>query len=175
MKQRGFTLIEMLVVMAIISLIATMLVPSLGRARRYAKRVSCITNLKAIGIGWVMYMEEYIKDVPPAVSLPLKDDGPEVIHITEVMKDYVNAHEVWRCLSDDVEYFVDKGTSYEYYPGWFISTGSNPEQIRYRLDEHPAKWAVIVDAEAFHPTSNDLEGRQALYHDGHADWFLKNE
>tara|TARA_R110001592_G_scaffold36239_1_gene122166 strand:+ start:561 stop:1406 length:846 start_codon:yes stop_codon:yes gene_type:complete len=57
-KQRGFTLIELLVVVAIISILAAMLLPALSRAREAARRVSCGSNLRQMGLAFKMYANE---------------------------------------------------------------------------------------------------------------------
>lgn len=54
-KNKGFTLIEIMVVIAIIITLAGLLMPALNRARRQAKRVECINNLKQIGIALHSY------------------------------------------------------------------------------------------------------------------------
>lgn len=56
---RGFTLIELLVVIAIISILATILVPSLNEARVLARRVTCVSNLKGIGIAEQLYANDH--------------------------------------------------------------------------------------------------------------------
>src|SRR5690606_30190470 len=58
-QRRGFTLIELLVVIAIISILSAILFPVFARARENARRASCISNMKQIGLGWNMYIQDY--------------------------------------------------------------------------------------------------------------------
>ena len=59
MKRRAFTLIELLVVVGIIVLLAAILFPVFARARENARRVSCASNLKQIGLGIMQYVQDH--------------------------------------------------------------------------------------------------------------------
>ena len=60
----GFTLIELLVVIAVIVLLMAILLPALQRARDQARDVVCKSNLKGVGIGIVMYLEDHNHTMP---------------------------------------------------------------------------------------------------------------
>ncbi len=59
MRRRGFTLIELLVVIAIIAILAAILFPVFARAREKARQSSCLSNLKQIMLGCLMYAQDY--------------------------------------------------------------------------------------------------------------------
>jgi prepilin-type N-terminal cleavage/methylation domain-containing protein/prepilin-type processing-associated H-X9-DG protein len=63
-QQRGFTLIELLVVIAIIAILASILFPVFARARENARRASCQSNLKQIGLAITQYSQDYDEKNP---------------------------------------------------------------------------------------------------------------
>ncbi|HEY8296753.1 MAG TPA: prepilin-type N-terminal cleavage/methylation domain-containing protein [Candidatus Baltobacteraceae bacterium] len=58
-NQRGFTLIEMMVVVAIIAILAALLIPNFSRARAQAQTATCISNLKTIGTALELYYTDH--------------------------------------------------------------------------------------------------------------------
>ncbi len=62
--RKGFTLIELLVVIAIIAILAAILFPVFARAREKARQTSCLSNVKELGLGVLMYAQDYDERFP---------------------------------------------------------------------------------------------------------------
>ena len=69
---RGFTLIELLVTIAIITILSAILFPVFARARENARRASCMSNLKQIGLSMIQYVQDYDEKLPLNFA---NDDG----------------------------------------------------------------------------------------------------
>nr|AUN36320.1 hypothetical protein [uncultured bacterium] len=63
---KAFTLIELLVVIAIIAILAAILFPAFARARENARRTSCLSNMKQLGLGIMQYTQDNDERYPPA-------------------------------------------------------------------------------------------------------------
>lgn len=96
----AFTLVELLVVIAIIGILAAILFPVFARARENARRSSCVSNLKQIGLGVMQYTQDYDE------YLPLNDNGPQWANsqatcwIDEI-RPYIKSNQVYVCPSAD--------------------------------------------------------------------------
>ena len=66
--RKGFTLIELLVVIAIIAILAAILFPVFARAREKARQTSCLSNLKQLGLGMLMYAQDYDELMPAGIG-----------------------------------------------------------------------------------------------------------
>jgi prepilin-type N-terminal cleavage/methylation domain-containing protein/prepilin-type processing-associated H-X9-DG protein len=74
-RRSAFTLVELLVVLAIIALLIALLFPSLRRAREQANGVKCLSNLRQLGMAFIMYTNDYKRFPRPGVAEP--SDAPE--------------------------------------------------------------------------------------------------
>lgn len=64
MRKKGFTLIELLVVIAIIAILAAILFPVFAQARAKARQATCLSNIKQITLGALMYVQDYDETFP---------------------------------------------------------------------------------------------------------------
>lgn len=116
-KQNGFTLIELLVVIAIIAILAAILFPVFSRARESARRSTCISNLKQIGIGMMMYTQDHDERYPGVYSLINAADTPEDGEVLysgfqswqQIIYPYVKSHQLFFCPSGPSQAGVDDG------------------------------------------------------------------
>jgi prepilin-type N-terminal cleavage/methylation domain-containing protein len=98
----GFTLIELLVVIAIIAIVAGILFPVFAQARERARASSCLSNLKQIGTGLYMYLQDYDEAYPPnrIGMLQNLDCGKQGGYTwKEAIQPYLKNLQVWICPS----------------------------------------------------------------------------
>src|SRR6266852_6634787 len=100
----GFTLIELLVVIAIIAILAAILFPVFAQAREAARKTTCLSNLKQLGIGWTMYTSDYDEQaVPWNLRFNNKnqyDANGVSLSWDRLIQPYIKSTAVLRCPSD---------------------------------------------------------------------------
>lgn len=105
-EKRGFTLIELLVVIAIIAILAAVLFPAFAKARESARRSSCSSNLKQIGIAIMQYSQEYdeksVRGWTGSNGYLASDpnSGSEKWKWMDSIYPYIKSEGVFRCPSD---------------------------------------------------------------------------
>ncbi|RYX80644.1 DUF1559 domain-containing protein, partial [bacterium] len=98
----AFTLIELLVVIAIIAILAAILFPVFARARENARRASCQSNMKQIGLGVLQYVQDY-DETYPSTNFNYQATGPLGTYAATwdtVIQPYVKSGQIIQCPSD---------------------------------------------------------------------------
>ncbi len=106
--QRGFTLVELLVVVAIIALLLGILLPALNHAREVARTVQCNSRLRQIGLGARMYAQDYNDALPPHNTVDPSLDDPNL------PGNGANMAWCWAQVAGDLDYAFKNGSVSRY-------------------------------------------------------------
>jgi prepilin-type N-terminal cleavage/methylation domain-containing protein/prepilin-type processing-associated H-X9-DG protein len=158
---RGFTLIELLVVIAIIAILAAILFPVFARAREKARQTSCLSNVKQMALGTMMYAQDYDEVYPMGIfmvqgeTLSLweehynQDPGRyNYIFWMDLIMPYVKNKQVFQCPSNPQDW---TGYSWNVYLGYNNyhdpPRGLFEEGVSMGDVAYPAETGMIADHE----------------------------
>ena len=110
-SKKGFTLIELLVVIAIIAILAGLLLPALALSKNKAKQIHCLSNMKQMGIGFILYTVDFDGVLPSTAHLSQR---PENIWINTLSQYVGDIDQIRFCETDPQKELKEKnnGTSY---------------------------------------------------------------
>jgi prepilin-type N-terminal cleavage/methylation domain-containing protein len=138
-SRKGFTLIELLVVIAIIAILAAILFPVFAQAREQARKASCLSNCKQLGLAAQMYAQDY-DDTLPGWPDPSRHPLASTWHwaiVVPLLDAYIKNTNVWSCPSGP------KGTAFQEGPvGGKVNVNYGYNEYLYNQAHAVApKWA----------------------------------
>jgi prepilin-type N-terminal cleavage/methylation domain-containing protein/prepilin-type processing-associated H-X9-DG protein len=189
----GFSLIELVVVIAIIGILAGLLLPALGRAKLQGNNAVCLSELHQLGVATRLYSDDNNNLLPRAELLPTSpvDPAQPLPRICDVLAPQVgkvggtNSAPVFKCPSDNLGRFAAEGSSYEWNielnghrmddtlseNGTFVIVLRTPDGTQQtngtvQLMFPPNTTPLFLDYDDFHPRSRP-SGKNVVYMDGH--------
>ncbi len=196
--RRAFTLIELLVVIAIIAILAAILFPVFARARENARRSSCSSNLKQIGLGILQYVQDYDEKYPDW-NVGATSATPGWAY---AIQPYLKSTQIYQCPSETnppnpaptnggySDYFYNSVVGFGggslarmESPSLTIMNGDGSNVVApprsnggiaanaIGVATGEASWSPSTPTAATSPAQRHLEGGNYAFADGHVKWL----
>jgi len=187
-RRGGFTLIELMMVIAIIAILASLLLPVLMGGQEKARIAKCKQNLRQLGTAIQMYLNQSNGSYPIAARPPFEDD------LSALYPKYADSLGSFVCpssvaevnspqdLTDNVGGALGRyGMGYEYRP-FYTYTDGEVRKNQYNTAEMASQVAMVHDADEMGQPgvvdlmdNHGLAGINVLYADWHVEWVKPNE
>ncbi len=190
-SRRAFTLIELLLVIAIIAILMALLMPAVASVRQRADSISCANNLRTIGAGLQLYLQDHnfiypcIQPLPDSHVYPQSFQPTPFQSLTDAFGAYGVTQKTIQCPSDIKSpgggSYAAYGSSYDWKPTLDDENSSNPLIYGMRMGFGPIAGAngapfsfspkLSKVRQSFDDTQIHFGHMNALYADGHVVSF----
>jgi prepilin-type N-terminal cleavage/methylation domain-containing protein/prepilin-type processing-associated H-X9-DG protein len=168
----GFTLMELLLVIALIASLAALLLPAVSRTKEAGRGAACLSNLHQLGLSLQLYVQDnqnrlpYMRDKNLNATNDLP--APDV-----VLSNYLGNIKVFRCPSDNQRLFETTGSSYSWNS---LLNGQDAEHLTaLGITFDPHQIPLMFDKDKFHSVRGQKKELNYLYADGHIKNLLAIE
>ena len=185
MKARAFTLVELLVVIAVVAILAALLLPVISSAKESARHAVCVSNLRQIVLATLVYAEEHDDSFPAQPGgdgVSARAFGGDGTNYYDLLMPYLNSPQPWLCPST----FYGPGGLMSYHMNGLIITSNglrtaaipDPAQTLLLEESGRTRWDNAMlrpDQLAQHqfgrPQINHSGGGNVPFVDGHVTWY----
>ncbi len=132
-RRAAFTLIEILAVLAVVGVLAALLFAVFSSVRENARRTTCVSNLKQIGMASLMYVQDYDGRFMPVLHEEQQVEGKPAFWF-RLLQPYVKESQIYKCPSDDTGTFSNYGGRASYGYNVHIGGAALPKYLPPGVD-----------------------------------------